>query len=138
MQSLKILIVDDFEPWAHFVETIISAESHHEVVAVTSNGYTALLEAERLKPHVALLDVNLPGMNGIDLARSLRRIKFPPFVLCVSQNRTAAVVRAAFEAGVGGYVLKTDVNRELITAIKSVTSGERFLSASLRDLMSNL
>ena len=138
MENLRILIVDAFEPWARLVQTVVSTEPLYEVIGIFSDGYAALTDAEQSKPDLVLLDINLPTINGIDLCRSLQRVKPRPFTIFVSQNETRAIVRAAFDAGANGYVLKTEVKQELIRAITIVSTGERFLSMGLRKLMLDL
>src|SRR4051812_13936971 len=118
MQNLRILIVDDFQPWAHLLKTFLSKEPSYEVISTAWDGHAALLEAERLKPDLVTLDVNLPTISGLDLARSLQNFNPRPIVVFVSQNASSAIVRAAFKAGGSGYVLKTDAGRELLNAIR--------------------
>ena len=137
MQNLRIFIVEDFQPWAHAVETILSKEPLYQVISISSDGYAALTEAERLKPDLMLLDVNLRKTSGIDLARALQRINPRPLIVFVSQNASPAIVQAAFEAGANGYILKTDASQELIDAIRTVCEGKRYLSASLKRSVPN-
>jgi DNA-binding NarL/FixJ family response regulator len=134
MQTLRILIVDDFRPWTHLLETILSKEPLYEVISTACDGHAALLEVERLKPDLVTLDVNLPKTSGLDVARSLQHTNPQLLVVFVSQNANAPIVRAAFEAGGSGYVLKTDADHELLNAIRSVCSGNRYLSSSLNKI----
>ncbi len=136
MESFRILIVDGYEPWLHQVTAILEKEPSYHVISTISDGYAALKQAEELKPELVLLDIGLPTVNGIELVRSLQRIRPKPFVVFVSQNATPSIVRAAMEAGGNGYVLKTHAYQDLLHAITTVRKGERFLSATLEGSLS--
>lgn len=90
--------------------------------------------AEELKPDLILVDVGLPGLNGIDLARGVQQIVPKPLVLFVSQHSTPAIVKGALDTGALGYVLKLDATADLIKAIEAVRRGEKFLSTSIRNI----
>ena len=129
MHLLRILIVDDFEPWVHLLQSILQQEPLFHVVCTASDGQAALHNAEELKPDLVLLDIDLPSINGIDLARSFQRIRPRPLVLFVSQHLDPSTIRAALEAGGSGYIVKMDVHRELMKAIAMVCEGKKFLSS---------
>jgi DNA-binding NarL/FixJ family response regulator len=130
LRSLRILIVDDFEPWVHLLQSIFKTEPLFHVVSTASDGCLALQSAEELKPDLVLLDVDLPLINGITLARSFQNFRPKPILLFVSQHLDPATIRAAIEAGGSGYVVKTDAHRELMQAIAMVCEGGRFFSTT--------
>ncbi len=137
MQTRRILIADRFKPWAQMLESILSKEPSYEIVCTVFDGSLALKKAEELKPDLMLVDVNLSTTNGIDLTRSIQHISPKPLVIFVSQDTTPSIVRAALEAGARGYVIKTEANRELIEAIRTVCTGQRFLSKKLDEMVSS-
>lgn len=114
------------------LESIVEDAQLGQVICTACDGYVALKKAEELKPDLILLDINIPTLNGIDLARALQRAQPRPHILFVSDYETPSIVRAAIEAGGSGFVLKTHVRQEMEQAIKEVCRGRRFLSAKLR------
>lgn len=132
MKALRIQIVDDFQPWIRMLETIVENAQLGQVICTASDGYVALRKAEELKPDLILLDINIPTINGIDLARALQRIQVRPLILFVSDHDTPSIVRAAIEAGGSGFVLKTHVRQDLEQAIIAIRNGERFLTNKLQ------
>lgn len=131
-QLLRIQIVDDFQPWIRLLETIVENAQLGQVICTASDGYVALRKAEELKPDLILLDINIPTINGIELARALQPCQFRPLILFVSHYETPSIVRAAIEAGGNGFVLKTHIRQDLEQAILAIRNGERFLSEKLQ------
>ena len=121
----------------HLLQSILNTDGLFDVISTASDGDVALQRAEELKPDLVLLDVDLPSINGIDLARSFQRIHPKPLILFVSQHLDPTTIRAAIEAGGNGYLVKTDTQRELMQAIAMICEGAQFLSttalASMKD-----
>lgn len=128
---IGILLVDDFEPWRCFVYSIVQKQPELRILAETSDGMEAVRMAETLKPDVILLDIGLPGLNGIGVSRRIRQIAPASKILFLSQEASTDVVREALGIGVG-YVLKADAYKELLRAIDAVVLDRRFLSNGLR------
>ena len=101
------------------------------MIAQTPDGLEAVQSAQELKPDLILLDIGLPGLNGIEVAHQVSRLVPSVTILFVSQNNDADVVATARSNGAKGYVLKIDVNRELLRAIEAVLRGEQFASTEL-------
>lgn len=98
-----------------------------------SDGLRAVQEIERLQPDLIVLDIGLPTLNGIEAAKRIRERKPEAKILFLSENRSLEVIEEALRTGAGGYVVKTDAKRELLSAVKAVLAGTRFVSASLTD-----
>lgn len=130
-RSIRILIVDNYQPWNDFVGSMLGKVPGLEVIAQLSDGLEAAQKAEELQPDLILLDVGLPGLNGIEAARQIRKCAPRSRVLFVSENRTREVVDAALDTGALGYVLKSDARRELLLALDAVLHGKRHVSAVL-------
>ena len=101
--SIRILIVDDFEPWRHFYYSTLQQQSEFRVIGEVSDGLEAVHRAQQLQPHLILLDIGLPTLNGIEAARRIREISAGSKILFVSENRSADIVREAFSTGADGY-----------------------------------
>jgi DNA-binding NarL/FixJ family response regulator len=130
---VRILVVDDFEPWRRFVSSILRRVPKLRVICEVSDGREAVQKAEELKPDLILLDIGLPGMNGVDAARQIRKLVPESKILFVSQESDADVVQQTLTLGISGYVLKVSAGRELLTAVEAVLQGKRFISSGLAD-----
>jgi len=130
MSLIRVLLVDDVECWRLFVSSMLRADPSFEVFE-TSDGLKAIQAVEKLQPTVVLLDIGLPGLNGIQAAGWMRRVAPSAKIVFVSMERDPDIVDAARQLGAWGYVLKSDAARELVAAIHSVVRGEKFLSRSL-------
>jgi DNA-binding NarL/FixJ family response regulator len=135
LQSLvRVLVVDDVELWHTFVQGHLDKEPNLHVVGVVADGLDAVRKAEEVRPDLILLDIGLPGLNGLEVARQIRKAAPTATILFLSGESDPDVVREAFSAGGLGYVLKLDTAQELIAGIESVLLGRRFVSSSLLEL----
>jgi DNA-binding NarL/FixJ family response regulator len=134
LQALvRVLVVDDVELWRTFVRIHLEKEPNLQVIGVAADGLDAVRKAEELRPDLILLDLSLPGLNGLEVARQIRAVANESTILFLSGESDPDVVRHALSAGGLGYVLKSDAARDLISGIESVLVGRRFVSRSLRD-----
>lgn len=128
---IRVLIVDDYEPWYRFVSNTLRKHSTFEIVAEATDGLKAVEKARELQPDLILLDIGLPTLNGIEAARRIRELSPKSKILFLSENRAADVAQEALNTGAGGYVVKSDAASDLLPAVKAVLEGKRFISASL-------
>jgi DNA-binding NarL/FixJ family response regulator len=128
---IRVLVVEDFEDWRRQVRFMIQARTEWQVIAEASDGSEAVQKAEELKPDLILLDIGLPKLNGIEVARRIRQRSPSSKIIFLSQNSDLDVVRAALDTGALGYVRKTDARRELLPAMDAVLRGKQFVSSSL-------
>lgn len=131
MQNFEVLVVDDFETFRQFVCSVLQETADFTVVGQASDGLEAVEKAEELQPHLVLLDIALPKLNGIEAARRISVVAPRSKVLFLSAISDPDVVKAALSEGAYGYVAKSAVSGELVTALASVARGERFVSPSL-------
>jgi len=99
-----------------------------QIIGEASDGLEAVQKAEALKPDLILLDVGIPTLNGIEASHRISKLAPSATVLFLSQENDADVVATALSNGARGYVLKLDVNQELLPAVESVLRGQRFIS----------
>ena len=128
--SIRVLVVDDYEPWRRFACTTLLKQPALQVIREVSDGLEAVQQAKELQPDLILLDIGLPTLSGIEAARQIREVSPVSKIVFVSENRSADIVEAALSNGAGGYVVKSDAERELLPAIKAVLEGKRFVSAA--------
>jgi DNA-binding NarL/FixJ family response regulator len=129
--SIRILVVDDYEPWHRFVSTTLAKEPGLEIIAQASDGVEAVQQARDLRPDLVLLDIGLPSLNGIEAARQIYGVSPASKIIFVSENRSPDIAEEALNTGAGGYVVKSDAASQLIAAVRAVLEGKRFVSASL-------
>ena len=130
--TIRILLVEDFELARRFISSALAKEPTFQLIAEVSDGLQAVEEAKKLQPDVILLDIGLPGLNGIEAARRIRKEAPKAKILFVSQQSSPELVQAALDVGGSGYVLKSDAGQDLVKAVKAVAKGETFLSRALR------
>ncbi len=132
MQSRhRILIADDHEAVRRSLKALVGHMPDCEVIAEATNGQEAVERAQETHPDVALLDLSMPLLNGIEAARQIRTRLPETKVLIVSQYDIPAMVQEAFKAGVLGYILKTDVGKDLVPALDAASHDEPYMSVSL-------
>lgn len=127
---VRVLVVDNFAPWREFVASALQSDPEYTVVGFASDGPTAITECARLKPNLVVLDIGLPGCDGITAAEEIRRIVSECDIVFLSQYTSADYVQAGFEVGARGFVAKTD-GGQLLQAVNTVAEGKRFLSKRL-------
>jgi len=132
-RSIRVLVVEDYEPFQRFVASILQKQSALQIICNVSDGGEAVQKAEELQPDLILLDIGLPSLNGIEVARQIRKVSPKSKILFVSQESSADVVQGALDAGAHGYVLKSDARRELLEGVNAVLRGERFVGTRFSD-----
>jgi DNA-binding NarL/FixJ family response regulator len=128
---IRVLLVEDFEPWRHFLVSALRKQPELEVIGKVSDGLDALRKSQELKPDLILLDIGLPTLNGIEAARQMRVQHAKSKILFVSENRSLDIAEEALSSGGNGYLVKSDAVSELFPAIEAVLQGKHFVSASL-------
>lgn len=124
----RIIVADDN---AKVLLTLVSALStDFDVVATATDGRSALTHIERLQPCVAVLDLNMPELSGIEVAREIVRLRLTCVVVICSVESDPELISAAQLAGALGYVLKRQMNKDLVLAVRRAASGEVFISNS--------
>jgi DNA-binding NarL/FixJ family response regulator len=127
----QILVVDDFLPWRRFVASMLQVQPRLRIVGEASDGVEAVQKARELEPDLILLDIGLPMLNGIEAARRIRELSPKSKILFLSEHRSWDIVEEALQTGGGGYVVKSDAGRELLSAVEAVLQGELFVSDGL-------
>jgi DNA-binding NarL/FixJ family response regulator len=110
---------------------MLEPQSGFEVVAEAANGLEALWQAKDLQPELILMDIDLPGLNGLEAARRISVLSAKSKILFTSEDDSAEAAQKAFDAGAVGYLIKSDAGTELGVALKDVVAGRRYVSRRL-------
>lgn len=124
--SVRILVVEDFEPFRTLIRAILEKNPRLHIIAEVSDGLDAVQKATDLKPDLILLDIGLPLLNGLDAARLIRKLAPDSRILFVSQECSSEVMQDALSLGASGFVVKTRLGSELLTAVEAVLLGRNF------------
>lgn len=126
MKRLRVVVADDSAPALAAIVALL--ERDFLVVGTANNGGTALELVRDLKPEVAVFDLDMPVLNGIDLTQTVMELPKPPGVIICSVHHDPDVVDAAVRAGAMAYVVKSLSHSQLHRAVRAVARGERYLA----------
>ena len=131
---IKVLLADDLEIVRSLMRYVLEKRAGMEVLALASNGEEAVNEAITHFPDVAVLDISMPIMDGLEAAKQISEKCPNTRVLMVSMPRTPYHLQRSMEVGASGYVLKDDLGYELATAVLSLHQGNRYFSKQVAEL----
>src|SRR5688572_6231093 len=130
----RILIADDHPLIRRGLRALLETRPDLEVVAVAATGREALAAARRSPPDIAIIDYSLPELNGYGLSLQLRKVAPQVHILIYTLLDDEQTIRDALQAGVSGYILKSDTESDLFAAIDSVANGNIYFSAGIASL----
>ena len=128
---IRVVIADDHPVFRHALQRVIDAEPDMTIVAATGDGSAALDEIRRLAPDVAVLDVHMPGLDGIEVAGRVFADDRPARTVIVTLHWDRVVFERALAAGVSGYVPKETAFEDIVGAVRAVATGQTYVSTAL-------
>ena len=131
--TVKILLVDDHPVVRQGLRQVLESNPDFSVVGEAADGKGALELAVQMAPDVAILDLALPGLNGLEVARRIQQRQPATRILILSMHNNEAYVMDALQKGILGYVLKESATKDLIHAVEEVAAGRRYLSPPLSE-----
>jgi DNA-binding NarL/FixJ family response regulator len=131
MEALRVLIADDHPLFRHGIAALLQAAAAFEVVGEASSGEEAVALAEQVQPDVILMDIHMPGINGIEATRRIVHTSPHIRILMVTMSEDDASMFAAIRAGARGYVLKDAQKEDMLRAIGAVGGGEAIFSPAV-------
>ncbi len=134
---IRVMIADDYEIIREGIKRVLSYEDDIKIIAESVDGHDVINQVEFLKPDVLLLDMSMPGHNGLEILRLLRKQGDDTKVIMLTVERGADIINQAIEFGADGYVVKESTTAEIVEAIHSVYNGQKYLDKSLMDMMFN-
>lgn len=131
MNKLRILLAEDHETIRDGLKLLVGSQPDMEVVGEADNGRVAVQIAQQLLPDVALMDVSMPELNGLQATKKLKQQCPQVKVLALTRHTDGGYLQQLLQAGASGYVLKQSTSAELLRAIRSVAAGQTYLDPSL-------
>lgn len=130
-RKLRVLIADDHQVVRDGLKMLVNRQPDMEVVAEADDGREALAKAKEFQPDVAILDVSMPGMNGLEATRRLKRSYPNVRIVTLTRHTETGYLQQLLEAGALGYVLKQSPSVELIRAVRAVAAGDSYLDPAV-------
>jgi DNA-binding NarL/FixJ family response regulator len=132
-KKIKLLIVDDHQIVRDGIVALLQSDQRFQIAGVAFNGKMALEMAGQLHPHLVIMDVSMPVMDGINSTRFIRQQHPDIKVLALTMTNELEHIKNMIDAGAGGYLLKNSGKEELITAINEVLAGREYFSGEVKD-----
>ena len=123
MEKIRLMVIDDHPSFREGLTRLLQEETDMEVIATLEGGSQAVESARGLKPDVAIMDISMPGLNGIEAAKQIREVSPDTEVLMVSAHNFPSYVLACLRAGAAGYLMKNASLKKIISAIRMVHTG---------------
>lgn len=133
--KIRVMIVDDHPLFRQGLRQAIAGDSRFEVIGEADNGQIALDRILEIHPEVVVLDVNLPGLTGLEVAAALRTKKLRVSIVILTMLKDEQAFNKALNLGIHGYVLKENAAEEILNCIAAVSRNEAYVSPSLTDFL---
>src|ERR1700732_988422 len=134
-KRLRILVADDHELVRRGIRGVLCTRRGWSVVGEAVNGREAVEKVNRLKPDIAILDISMPDLDGLQATRRIREAVPTTEVVVLTMHESDQMVRRVLDAGARGYVLKSDLATHLVKAVKHVSAGKLFLTPRVSDII---
>ena len=129
--EIRIVLADDHPIFRKGLREVIETEPDLKVVAELSDGTAAVEEIKRLEPEIAILDIDMAGLDGLEVARRTRDLQLEVEIIFLTVHREEAFLNEALEIGAKGYVLKESAITDIINSIRAVARGEYYTSPAM-------
>lgn len=129
--EISVLLADDHPVFRRGLGLMLSSDPQIQVVGEAADGTQALACIHELQPDIAILDVNMPGQTGFDVARALQLSDLATRIIFLTMHRDEGIFNTALDLGAQGYLLKESAIEEIQSCVKAVAAGEKFISPQL-------
>jgi two-component system, NarL family, response regulator NreC len=129
--TIKIVLADDHGVLRAGLRSLLNAEPDLEVVGEAADGQEALRQVQKLRPDVVLLDINMPGLSGIEVTETLKKTQPEIAVLILTVHEDETLLQEAIRVGAAGYIIKRAAESELINAIQAVARGDLYVHPAM-------
>jgi len=131
VKPIRVLLADDHQTVRDGLRMIVNAEPDMEVIGEAADGHEVLERAKVLKPDVIIMDISMPGLNGLNATRKLKEVRPEIEIIALSRHNESGYVHELLKAGASGYVLKQSSSEELIRAIRAVVLQKGYLDPAI-------
>jgi len=131
LKNIRVLLVDDHQILREGLQALLGQQSDFEIVAGVESGQEALRKTQELLPDVVIMDISMQDMDGIVATRQIKAEHPHIQILCLSVHRESQLITSILEAGAQGYICKSSPAEELMAAVRTVASGQTYLSPSI-------
>ncbi|MGH9684673.1 MAG: response regulator [Candidatus Acidiferrales bacterium] len=135
MKTLRILIADDHDLMRRGVKALLQSHAGWEICGEAHTGREAVSKAEELRPDVVILDISMPDLNGVEAARRIRKASANTEILILSMHYSDQLIREILDAGVRGYIVKSDSDRDLIIAVETLSNHKPFFTPRATEII---
>lgn len=132
---IKVFLADDHAVVRDGMTALMEAEQDIQVVGTASNGQQAVEQIKKIQPDIVVMDIAMPELNGIDATRQISQTCPAVKVIMLSMHDSSEHIYQALKAGAKGYLLKESAGKEVVTAVRTVSSGHRYLSAHIEEIV---
>jgi DNA-binding NarL/FixJ family response regulator len=137
MCAVSLLVADDHELVRRGIRALIQEQPEWQIVAEAKDGRDAVTKATEFQPDVAILDITMPSLNGLDAAMQIAKLSPRTKILILTVHESDQLIRKALDAGASGYIFKTDAAFDLITAVNSLLSDKAFFTPQISQMVLN-
>lgn len=137
MSRVRVLVADDHEIVRRGLRALVEGQEDWEVVAEATTGRDAIEKAKQTTPDVAIIDVGMPELNGLEATRQLLKLLPQTEVLILTMHESEQIMREVLDAGARGYVLKSDAGRDLVNAVEALCQHRTFFSSKISEMLLN-
>jgi DNA-binding NarL/FixJ family response regulator len=135
VKPLRILIADDHDLMRRGIRTLLSSNASFEICGEAKTGREAVEAAEKLRPDIAILDIGMPDLNGVEAARRIKKASPATEILILSLHYSDQLVREIVDAGVRGYIVKSDSDRDLLIAVETLAKHKPFFTPHATEMI---
>ncbi len=135
MPAVSILIADDHELVRKGIRMVLEGRPGWEVVAEASNGQDAVKKVQETKPQVAILDISMPVLNGLEATRQISKSSSETKVLILTMHEADPMIQKILEAGAQGYLLKSDASLDLVSAVEALLKNKTFFTPKVGQIV---
>lgn len=135
MKPIRILIADDHDLMRRGIRTMLASNPSMDICGEAKTGREAVEEAEKLRPDIAILDIGMPDLNGVEAARRIRKASPGTEILILSLHYSDQLVREIVDAGVRGYIVKSDSDRDLLIAVETLAKHKPFFTPHATEMI---
>ena len=135
MCAARILIADDHDVVRRGLRALIQEQPSWQIVAEVQDGRSAVAKTQELKPDVAILDIGMPSLNGLDATSQIVKVNPDTKVLILTMHDSEQLIQNVLNAGARGYLMKSDANRDLVAVVRALLLGQTFFTQKVAQIV---